>query len=300
VRALSPDLITVVHRHNHVGETPVWSDTAGGLYWANCEDPAELQFWDASSGVCRTWPLPQRLGGYVLKRSGGALLALADGLYDMDLRTGALSKRISSELQHAALHECRCDPSGRFWVGSIDRRVGPGNLHPRGGSFFRLDGQRLVPVLNGISCSNGLAFSPDGTTLYHTDAPTSTVFAWTLDPATGELSNQREFVRLGPGEGFCDGATVDAEGGYWMALVFGGKIRRYRPDGSLDLEIRLPFANPTNVAFGGPARSTLYITTTRLSMGAPLEGEQMHGGLYCFASDYRGMPEPQLTEDSRN
>jgi L-arabinonolactonase len=292
MRILTPELTRVADRGNQVGETPIWSSARNGLYWTNCEEPPELQFWDASSDKCRVWPVPQRLGGFVLARYGGALLALADGIYAMDLGDGALTKRVANDMTHASLHECRCDRTGRLWVGAIDRRVGPDNLHPGGGSFFRMEGNQLIRVMTGISCSNGLAFSPDGKTLYHTDAPTRTIFKWTLDPATGDVSNQREFVRLEAGDGFCDGATVDAEGGYWAALVFGGKIRRYLPDGTLDVEIRLPFTNPTNVAFGGPDHSTLYITTTRMSIGMPQSGEHLLGGLYSLQTEYRGLPEP--------
>jgi L-arabinonolactonase len=300
VRVLSPELKHVVNRGDHVGETPIWSNARNGLYWVNCEAPPQLQFWDAASGDCKVWPVPQRLGGFVLERGGGAFLALADGLYDLDLDNGALSKRVACNLTHASLHECRCDRNGRVWVGSIDRRVGPDNLQPAGGTFFRLQGDRLIPVMSGISCSNGLAFSPDGKTLYHTDSPTRTVFSWTVDPLSGDLSNKREFARLEANDGFCDGATVDAEGGYWMALVFGGKIRRYLPDGTPDIEIPLPFASPSNVAFGGPDYATLYITTTKLSIGAPLRGEQMLGGLYSVECGYRGLPEPLFSANAGN
>jgi L-arabinonolactonase len=296
VRVLTPELNCVVNRNDYVGETPIWSRDRAGLFWVNCDDPPRLQFWNAHTREYATWPVPERLGGFVIKRSGGALLALANGLYDLDLASGALSKRLPSDMPHAWLHECRCDPSGGLWVGSMDHRVGPNNLQPGGGQLFRLQGDRLIPQVGGISCSNGLAFSPDGRTLYHTDAPTKTVFAWTIDPGTGNLSNKREFVRLGPTEGFCDGATVDADGGYWMALVFAGKVRRYCPDGTPDVELALPFSNPTNVAFGGPDYSTLYITTTKMSIGTPLTGEEMLGGLYSCESEFRGLPEPLLRE----
>jgi L-arabinonolactonase len=296
VRVLTPELKCVVNRNDYVGETPIWSRGRGGLFWANCEDPPRLQFWDARTRDCQDWPVPQRLGGFVIKRSGGILLALADGLYDLDSSSGALTKRLASDMPHAWLHECRCDPAGRLWVGSMDHRVGPDNLQPGGGRFFRLQGDELIPQVSGISCSNGLAFSPDGKTLYHTDAPTRTVCAWTIDPGTGDLSNKREFVRLEAAEGFCDGATVDVEGGYWMALVFAGKIRRYLPDGTPDVEIALPFSNPTNLAFGGADYSTLYITTTRMSIGTPLVGKPLLGGLYSFESEFRGAPEPMLAD----
>lgn len=295
MRLISPPLRKVIDAADYVGESPVWSQARECLYWINCEHPSRLQCWHPASGERKEWPMPQRIGGFVLKRGGGALLALADGLYDMDLESGGLSKRIASEMTLASLHECRCDRTGRFWVGSIDRRVVPGKL-PAGGSFFRLEGNRLVAVASGISCSNGLAFSPDGTTLYHTDSPTRVVCAWTLDPVTAKLTDRRELIQLDPEEGFCDGATVDAEGGYWMAVVFGGKIRRYLPDGQLDLEIKLPFGNPTSLAFGGPGYSTLFVTTTRMSVGPKPEGEEMLGNVYALECPHRGLPEPMLAE----
>jgi L-arabinonolactonase len=64
-------------------------------------------------------------------------------------------------------------------------------------------------------------------------------------------------------DGLPDGLTVDADGGVWVCLFGGGRIRRYRPDGSLDREIVLPLTNPTCPAFGGADLGTLYITTAR-------------------------------------
>lgn len=284
----------VVDTEDHVGETPIWSAERSGLFWANCEDPPRLQFLTPASGKVEHWPFTQRFGGFVIAGADHIVVALADGIYDLTLSSGALRKRIANPLEHAALHECRCDRQGRLWVGSIDRRVGPGNLLPSGGSLFSMRGAALRPVQDGISCSNGLAFSPSGDRLYHTDAPTKTIMVWDLDTATGELANRRPFATLGPQDGFCDGATVDSEGGYWAALVFAGKLRRYRPDGTPDLDIPLPFSNPTNVAFGGSDLATMFVTTTRMSIGTPLAGESMHGAVYAFESGYRGLPEPQL------
>jgi L-arabinonolactonase len=286
----------VVDTHDHVGETPVWSAARGGLFWANCEDPPRLQFWNASTGAVQTWPFTQRFGGFVLAGADQVVIALADGVYDLTLSSGALRKRIANPLEHAALHEIRCDRQGRLWVGSIDRRVGPGNLLPSGGVLFAVRGNTLRPVLEGISCSNGLAFSPAGDRMYHTDSPTQTIMVWDVDKSTGEPANRRKFVTLGSEDGFCDGATVDSEGGYWASLVFNGKLRRYRPDGTADFEIVLPFSNPTNVAFGGPDLATMYITTTRMSIGTPLTGESMHGAVYAFQSGFRGVAEPFASE----
>lgn len=295
VKILEPKLDLAVTAGNYMSESPVWSVESQTLYWINCEDSPEIHCWRPKSGERRIWPMPERVGGVVLKQGGNtALVVLADGVYEFDLRSGALELIVRSPMKHAALHECACDRSGRLWVGAIDHRIDKPDMLPGGGSLFRLDGNRLVPVLEGVSCSNGLAFSPDGKTLYHTDAPTGVIEAYSLD-SSGSLSNRRQFVRLQPGEGFCDGATVDAEGGYWAALVFGGALRRYLPDGTLDLEVRLPFDNPTKVAFGGEDLQTLYITTTRMVLGAqPPKGQEMLGEIYSFRPGVKGLPEPQF------
>src|SRR5262249_18445408 len=145
---------------------------------------------------------------------------------------------------------------------------------------------------SGIACSNGLAVSPDGRRLYHCDSTTGLVNIWDIDTATGNISNIREFCRVPFEEGAVDGATVDSDGGYWATMVFAGKLRRYLPDAGLDLEVQLPFMNPTSVAFGGPGLDTLYITTTQLSYGEAKPGAEMHGGLYGFKPGFKGLPVP--------
>lgn len=291
MKSVMPTIDRVLDANNHLGETPVWSVAEQALYWVNCEHEPMLLRWDPKSGERRSWPMPERIGGFVLKKTGGALVVLSSGLFDFDFATGALVKRVASPLpKGVSLHECKCDPTGRFWVGAINDAIGPGNLNPGGGALFRLDGDRLVPVIEGISCANGLAFAPDGRTLYFTDSPTSVCHAWDLDPATGAISNKRQLIELGPGEGFVDGATVDAEGGYWATIVYTGGLRRYLPDGTCDLEVKLPFLNPTMVAFGGEALDTLYITT----MGAG--GTERDGGLFAFRPGVKGAPEPLLAE----
>jgi sugar lactone lactonase YvrE len=291
MRRIEPKIELALDVKNHLGETPVWSQAEQALYWVNCEEPAELLRWAPGSAEVRRWPMPARIGGFVLKQGGGALVVLADGLYDMDFGTGRLGLRVPSPFDGGiSLHECICDPSGRFWVGSINDAVNPDNLHPGGGKLFRLDGDELVPVIEDISCSNGLAFSPDGRTLYHTDAPTGRCYKWDCDPATGEIGNQRLLLELAPGEGFVDGATVDAEGGYWATIVYSGYLRRYLPDGSYDLEVKLPFVNPTKVVFGGSDLDTLYITS--MAQGAPGEVEPgLDGGLYAFKPGVKGRPD---------
>jgi len=279
----------VIDANNHLGETPIWSSAERTLYWVNCEHPGEIHRWVPQDGAHDVWPMPERVGGMALKQGGGAVIVLASGLYDFNFESGARTLRALSPMTQAALHECASDRQGRLWVGGIDHQVSVDNLRPGGAAFFRLDGNTLTQVHSGISCSNGLAFSPDGLTLYHSDAPTGVVSAWSMDPATGAISDCRPFCQVSADDGFIDGATVDSHGGYWVTLLFTGRLRRYLPNGDLDVEIALPFVTPTKMTFGGDDLGTMFITTTKITMGSPPSPQD--GGVFAFRPGYFGLPE---------
>jgi L-arabinonolactonase len=273
---------------NHLGESPLWSAREQALWWVNCEQPPELHRWQPESGAHHVWPMPQRIGGFVHKAGGGLLLALADGVYDFDLESEALTLRAPSPLPpHVTLHECGCDRQGRLWVGSFDHHF-PTDRDAAGGAWFRLDGNALTPVIEGVSVANGLAFSPDGRTLYCANTPSRCVEAFDLEPETGDLSNRRLFLTLAPGDGHIDGATVDAQGGYWLAVVATGTVRRYRTDGSLDQIIALPCSNPTKPTFGGADMETLYVTSTKMVIKPDAPGADGNGGLFTVLSGFGG------------
>lgn len=291
MNVIEPQLDLVIDADNYLGESPIWSTEEHSLYWVNCENPSQVHRWDSRTGERQQWPVPQRIGGIYLKEGGGLIIVLADGLYEMQLPSGALTRLVSSPLSQASLHESCCDREGRIWVGSIDHRVGGASDFTPSGSLFRFERGRLLPVVNRISCSNALTFSPDGTTLYHSDSVTGVVKTWSVDRSSGVLSRESDFAQVSPREGYFDGATMDEAGGFWATLVFGGTLRRYKPDKSLDLEVKLPFSNPTKLAFGGPDLGTLFITTTKMSIGTPLWGEALHGGVYAFRPGYKGLAE---------
>lgn len=285
------DVYLVFDADNYLGETPIWSVSDQALWWVNCEKLPELHCWSPDSGEHRKWPMPQRIGGFVPKASGGLLVALADGLYDFAPGTGELKLRVRSPLPpHVKLHECHCDRQGRFWIGGYDHEF-PANRAAKGASLFRLDGDRLTPVVEGIAIANGLAFSPDGRTMYLSDSPTRKVEAFDLEPQTGAISKRRPFLALHEGEGFVDGATVDTQGGYWLANVGAGALRRYQPDGTLDRIVPLPFSNPTKPAFGGADLKTLFVTSTKMAMPCTMEPSVPNGGIYALRPGETGVAE---------
>lgn len=283
-----------VDANNHLGETPLWSTAEQVLYWINCEHPPEIHRFNPADGSHVVWPMRMRVGGIALGARGRLLVVLSDGLYDFDPTTAALTLRCVSPLApHVSLHECQCDRQGRLWVGGFDHHFTPTNRDARDAALCRLDGNQLIPVVTRISVANGLAFGPDGRRLYFADSPTRRVECFDLDAASGALSNRATFAELPAGEGFVDGATVDAEGAYWLANVGAGRLRRYLPDGTLDRIVALPVGNPTKAAFGGKDLDTLYVTTTRLALGPD---SATNGGLYAFKPGVTGLPEPIVAD----
>jgi sugar lactone lactonase YvrE len=159
-----------------------------------------------------------------------------------------------------------CDPDGRFYCGSMAYASTAGR-----GSVYRLDPDGSSrAVLSGVTVSNGLAWSPDGSTAYYVDSGTRRVDAFDYDPERG-WSGRRPAVKVDPSAGIPDGLAVDADGYLWVALHGGGAVHRYRPGGHLDGRVELPVSQVTACTFGGPGLDQLYITTSRLDMDPAAE-----------------------------
>lgn len=266
MKVISPELEQISTDPTVLGESPLWCPLSRSIFWIECEDQPSLFRIAEGAAVPERWRMPQRIGAVALHSAQSVLVALADGVYVFDLAKKTLERLSKSpNPETLVLHEGKCDRQGRFWIGSLSKRM-QSHGERGGASLYRLDGDMLVPKLNNLSVGNGLAWSPGGQTLYFTDTPASKVWAFDYDIATGEISHRRVFLEVEPDEGMLDGAAMDRDGGYWIALFRGSAVRRYTPDGKLDLIIELPFSQPTMAAFGGPGMDDLYLTTTRYGM----------------------------------
>jgi sugar lactone lactonase YvrE len=287
--AVPPLAACVLDARAIVGEGPTWSAAEQVLYWVDIHAPS-LNRFDPATGRNTAMPMPASIGCFALRRGGGFIVALRTGIW-LARPDGSLERKLVEPPYDQSTHrfnDGRCDLDGRFFVGSINER-----RDRRSAALYRLDGSALTEVAGDVMVSNGLAFSPDGRTLYHSDTPALIVRAWDYDRAQGTLGNGRVFVQFTSETDRPDGAAVDSEGCYWSAFYRGGKVVRFAPDGTRLSEVPVPAMCPTMCAFGGPNLSTLYITTARENREpAELKRLPYSGGIFAIDVGVRGYAEP--------
>lgn len=248
---------------DRLGESPLWHPREQALYWVDIPG-RRLNRYDPASDARRQWAFEEEPGCCAALDDGGLLVAQRDGIVRLDPESGARERVAAAPYDTARerFNDGKVDPRGRFWVGTIyePRDAARAALH-------RLDRDGLTRVAGGITTSNGLAWSPDGATMYWADTKAHTVYA--LD---AEARSRRVFARFAlrdPAapiesyQGRPDGAAVDAEGCYWVAMFEGARLLRLSPAGELLRSVPLPVRCPTMPCFGGPDLRTLYITTAR-------------------------------------
>ena len=281
-----------------LSESPVWAASEQSLYWADATGP-RLNRLDVVSGANTAWPLVDGLGSFALCEGGGVIAALHSGFAFLEPDKGRVTWICRPFPLGDAffLNDGRCDRSGRFfWSGSVDK-----TKVEAGGGLYRLDENGdCRRMADGVVASNGIAFSPDNRLLYYADSFARTIWRFDHDPASGVIHNRTVFATVPEGEGLPDGAAVDAQGHYWSARAFGGRLVRYRPDGSIERTIHLPFRNPTMVAFGGRDLRTLYITTTRRRLSEADADKEKAGSLFAMDVDVQGLSEPSFRKRPTN
>ena len=268
-----------------LGEGPVWDARSRRLAWVDIL-ASRVHLTDVDTGADEVIPTPSHVGAVVPRASGGYVAALQDGFWAIGSGRPVLIARIPEASTSLRFNDGKCDPAGRFWAGTIAY-----DESPAAGALYRLgpDG-RATRVLDGVTISNGLAWSADGRTMYFIDSATHRIDAFSFDPATGEIDDRRPLVHIPPEHGWPDGMTIDADGGLWVALWRGSAVHRYL-DGRLDRTIDLPVSLPTSCAFGGDDLDELFVTSATEGLSAEEHVAQpLAGAVFRLRPGVRGLP----------
>lgn len=241
-----------------LGEGPWWDAATDVLCWVDIQG-RQVRRARLDGGDYTTVTLPTEVGFAVMASDDEMVVGLRDGLHRLDLSSGATTPLAT--LDHDArthrVNDGKTDPQGRVWFGTmrIDESAPTGAL-------YRYDLDGLHHVLDGVTISNGLGWSPDRQVMYYTDSPTRQILAFDLDEGAAGLSGRRVFAEDPEGQ-VPDGLTVDVEGCVWGAKWDGGAVVRYAPDGREIARVELPVARVTSCAFVGERRDVLAVTTAR-------------------------------------
>lgn len=259
-------------------EGPRWCAETGELLWV---DVLGATLHRAQPGIdgalesVQTIKVDRHVGAVAPATTGGYVLAAGTGFIHVD-NSGAVDELAQPEAGRAdvRMNDGACDAQGRFWAGTMAY-----DESPEAGALYRLelDGS-CTTVLTGLTISNGIGWSPDGTTMYLADSGTGRIDAFDFDAVSGGITRRRTIVAIEERGVAPDGLTVDEAGGIWVALWGGGAVNRYGPGGGLLTRVPVPVDRPTSCAFGGVDRSTLYITTSRDGLDDVAVSRQPHAG----------------------
>lgn len=279
----------VVDVRNTVGESPVWSVREQALYWVDIPHGL-IHRWAPEHGSLRTWQRPHAVGSMGLRLAGGLVLASKRGFELFDTETGAATflHQPEPDIPGNRLNDGKVAPDGHFWAGTMDDRA----AKEKTGHLYRLDADHVCHrMASGLIVSNGLAWSPDGRTMYHSDSRAAAIYRYDYDVETGAIGPRQLHVAMQPDWGRPDGAAVDVEGCYWSCGISAGRLNRFSSSGELLEYVVLPVTHPTMPCFGGSDLETLYVTSLREGLADDvLERTPQAGSLFALRPGVAGAP----------
>jgi sugar lactone lactonase YvrE len=272
-----------------LGEGPYWRPEDDALLWVDIPR-AQLHMTRVQFGETITIELDEvsaafpAVGGGILT-TGGHRLTLRAARPGEGWAGRTIAEAPATD--GVRFNDASVDPAGRVWVGSMHT-----DEKEPFGTLYRLDsGGTLTPVVKGVTVSNGIGWSPDGTRMYYNDSPMRRIEMFDYDQATGQAFQRRMFADLSRADGFPDGLTVDADGHVWVAMFAGGTLRRFTPAGHQDAVLPLPVSQPTSCAFGGPGLADLFVTTAYRDLSeAQRAAEPLAGRLLRLRPGPVGLP----------
>lgn len=265
------------------GEGPLWHPMEEKLYWLDIPNGKILRY-DPKTGSHQQVYQGEVIGGFTIQEDGALLLFMEKGAVKI-WRNGELTTVIDDipDERETRFNDVIADPAGRVFCGTMPAKDHLGRL-------YRLDTDgSLTKILDGIGISNGMGFTPDRKQMYYTDSAKGEIYLFDYDQRTGDIRNQREFLKISESGVEPDGLTVDAEGYIWSARWNGSCVVRIAPDGTEDFRITLPAKKVSSITFGGNEYKDIYVTTA----GGDNRKEEGSGAgaLFHLNLDIQGVPE---------
>jgi sugar lactone lactonase YvrE len=269
-----------------LGEGPVWCEIEQALYWTDIRRKL-IRRHSPATGETVTWELPEIVGSFALRRNGGLIVAMRSDIVLFDPSTGRMERLAAPDADkpNHRFNDGKCDPKGRFVVGSMDDVT----RDPTGSLWSVSADGSCRALLSNCRIPNGLAWSPDGGRMYFADTGDGAIRVYDYDLATGAIGSERTIAQLD--NGAPDGATVDEQGYYWSAVYGGWRVERRAPDGRLDATFDVPVQNPTSCAFGGLDLDQLYVTSASQRLSTEeLAAQPLAGAVMVLQVGVRGLP----------
>ncbi|MCY3958179.1 MAG: SMP-30/gluconolactonase/LRE family protein [Chloroflexi bacterium] len=266
----------VVRTRAEVGEGPIWDPGTETLLWVDITGSAVHRF-DPATGQDDCMDVGIDVGAVAVRASGGLVMAATDGFRSLEADgSQTVLAEVGADDPSMRMNDGKCDRHGRFWAGTMAYdEAAPAGL----GKLYRLDPDLSVQVMvDSVSISNGIDWSPDDRLMYYIDSPTRRVDVFDFDLDDGAITNRRTLIEVDASIGFPDGMTVDANGDLWVAVWGGSRVVHYAPDGSERGMARFPASQTSSCAFGGSDGRDLYVTSA--ARGISEESEPVAGSLF--------------------
>lgn len=259
------DAVVALKVNAKLGEAAIWDIDNQKLYWVDIEGRS-FNIFDPASGENRFYQTGKRIGTVVPINADTVLVALEDGIATIDIQKASIDYVLKTDIHkvnNQRFNDGKCDPRGRFWVGTLSMD----GVAQKSSLFCINKDFNLSEKLTGISISNGIAWSIDGSLMYYIDTPTSEVIQFDYDLESGTIGNRKTIIKIAKEDGYPDGMTIDSQGMLWVALWDGFGVIQIDPsNGNILRKINLPVPKVTSCAFGGPDLDQLYITTASVEM----------------------------------
>lgn len=281
------DVRVALPARDQLGEGPHWDAARQELLRVDIAQGL-LHRWQPDTGASSVDAYDGELSAVVPRRGGGLVAALGHEILLVDPNgSRELIAAVERDRPDNRFNDCRCDPQGRLWAGTMSKV-----REPASAALYRLTpGEEIEQVVPRTTLSNGMGWSPDGELMYFVDSTTQRIDVFDFDGVDGSVHDRRCFAAIDPADGLPDGMTVDSEGSVWVCLFGGGALRRYGPSGALELDVQLPVTNPTCPVFGGSDLRTLFVTTARHRLSdSQLQGEPLAGSVLVIEPGIAGLP----------